>query len=120
MHTRSRVASHIDQAFDDDPRLALTALRQLIDDDIPWIERTVIRNARSQGYDWARIGRLLGRSRQSVRKRYGEIDGTYEPIQFDALDLAAKLMADHKRGLAERERRRRFEAWAASNDVVAW
>ena len=47
MHTRSRVLRHIEQAFDEDPRLALTALCELLDEDIPWIERTVIRNARA-------------------------------------------------------------------------
>ena len=28
------------------------------------------RLARAAGYDWGRIGRLLGRSRQSVRQRF--------------------------------------------------
>ena len=120
MHTRSRVIDHIEQAFDENPRLALVALRQLLDEDIPWIERTVIRTARSQGFDWARIGRLLRRSRQAVRKRYGAIDGTFEPFMFDAPDPGVKMMADHRRARAERERRREFEDWAASGDVVAW
>jgi hypothetical protein len=120
MHTRSRVLDHIERAFDEDPRVALVALRQLLDEDIPWIERTVIRTARSQGYDWARIGRLLRRTRQAVRKRYGAIDGTFEPIMFDALDPGVKSIVDYKRALADRERRREFEEWAASDDVVAW
>jgi hypothetical protein len=94
--------------------------RQLLEEDIPWIERTVIRTARSQGYDWARIGRLLRRTRQAVRKRYGAIDGTFEPIMFEAPDLGEKLMAEYERWCAERKRQQEFEESAASGDVVAW
>ena len=46
-------------------------------------ERTVIRRARSRGDDWARIGRLLRRSRQAVRQRYRVFDGTHEPTGLD-------------------------------------
>jgi hypothetical protein len=120
MHTRSRVLLHVEQAFEEDPRVALIALRQLLEEDIPWIERTVIRTARSQGYDWARIGRLLRRTRQAVRKRNGAIDGTFEPIMLDAPDPGVKLMADYERWRAERRRHEEFEEWAASGDVVAW
>ena len=31
---------------------------------------------------------------------------------FDAPDPGVKMMADHRRALAERERRREFEEWA--------
>jgi len=119
MHTRSRVLRHIEQAFDEDPRLALIALRELLDSDVPWIERTVIRNAREQGYDWGRIGRLLRRSRQAVHKRYKQLDGTYEPITLDPLSPDDKLTADINRARAEKRRRIEFEE-TASGDVVAW
>jgi len=120
MHTRSRVFLHIEQAFDENPRVALTALRQLLEDDIPWIERSAIRMARSRGYDWARIGRLLRRSRQAVRKKYGAIDGTFEPIFFDSPDPGVKQMAEYERWRADRKRQEEFEEWAESGDVVAW
>jgi len=120
MHTRSRVILHIEQAFDEDPRVALIALRQLLEEDIPSIERSAIRIARSQGYDWARIGRLLRLTRQGVRKRYRAIDGTYEPIMFDAPDPGVKFMAEYERWRAERKRLAEFEEWASSGDVVAW
>ena len=72
------------------------------------------------GIRLARIGSLLGRTWQAVRERYGAIDGTFEPIVFDAPDPGVKLMADYRRLLAERDRRREFEKWATSGDVVAW
>ena len=120
MHTRSRVLRHIEQAFDEDPRLALTALCELLDEDIPWIERTVIRNARAQGYDWGRIGRLLRRSRQAVHKRYSVLDGTYEPITFEALGYDDRLTADIKRADANKRRWTEFEEADTAGDVVAW
>jgi hypothetical protein len=48
------------------------------------------------------------------------VDGTFEPIMFDAPDSGVKLMADYRRLLAERDRRREFEERATSGDVVAW
>ena len=45
---------------------------------------------------------------------------TFEPIMFDAPDPGVKMMAEYRRALAERDRRREFEEWAASGDVVAW
>lgn len=51
------------------PRIALAAIR-LLEDDLDWLLVRTVRMARQQGYDWARIGRLLRRSRQSVRERF--------------------------------------------------
>ena len=120
MHTRSRVLLHIDQALSDQPRAAVIALRQLLDEDIPWIERTVIRRARADGYDWAQLGRLLRRSRQAVRKRYGMFDATYESVSFDHSQSRADPTAEYWRELADIKRQQRLEEWAASDDVVAW
>jgi hypothetical protein len=120
MHTRSRVLLHIEQALTEEPREALVALRRLLDEDIPWIERTVIRRARAHGYDWARVGRLLRRSRQAVRKRYGRFDATYESIDFDQSHASADPTAEYWRELAAIKRQERFEEWAASDDVVGW
>jgi hypothetical protein len=120
MYTKSRVVCHIEQVLDDDPRLALIALRQLLDEDVPWLERMAIRTARREGFEWSRIGRLLGRTRQAVRQRYGSIDGTFEAVRFDRPTDGDRLFADYQRGLAERRRRQRLEELEASGDIVPW
>jgi hypothetical protein len=120
MFTKARVVSHIDQVLDDDPRLALIALRQLLHEDVPWLERTAIRSARREGYEWSRIGRLLGRTRQAVRQRYGAIDGTFEPVRFDRPADGERLFAEYQRGLADRRRRQQLEQLEASGDIVPW
>lgn len=46
----------------------------------------VVRQARRRGYPWARIGRLLGRSRQAMRQRFA--DAVPEPApQVSAREL---------------------------------
>jgi hypothetical protein len=120
MFTRSRVLFHVDQILGDDPRLALIALRQLLDEDVPWLERSAIRTARREGYEWARIGRLLGRTRQAIRQRYASVDGTHEPLRFEPIDEGARLMAVIRQGRADRLRKQELADWEATTDVVPW
>ena len=57
------------QALDRDPGKALAAIRQLraeLDD----VEEAQVAHALSRGWSWARIGRALGVSRQSVHRKY--------------------------------------------------
>jgi hypothetical protein len=60
----------IDDLLGDDPRRALIAYHRLVDAELPWIEQRAVGTARRAGWSWARIGRLLGRSRQAVQKRF--------------------------------------------------
>ena len=60
----------VDEVLGDDPRSALLAYRDLADRQLPWIEQKIVALARREGLNWAEIGRLLGRSRQSVRERF--------------------------------------------------
>ena len=64
----------INDALADDPRVALIACRRLSDEEFASIERRAVRRARQEGWTWARIGRLLGRTRQSVRARFADVD----------------------------------------------
>ena len=64
----------INDALADDPRAALIACRRLADDELGSIERRAVQRARQSGWTWARIGRLLGRTRQSVRARFADVD----------------------------------------------
>jgi hypothetical protein len=110
---------HIDEAYGDDPRVALAALRRLIKEDIPWFERRVIRLARRQGVNWAEIGRLLHRSRQAVRERYGPLEGTHEPLPR-SIDPDRAYYEWRQAGADARRRRELIALEMAGDDVVAW
>jgi hypothetical protein len=60
----------VEDLLGDDARRALIAYHRLVGDELPWIEQRVVGLARRDGWSWARIGRLLGRSRQAVQKRF--------------------------------------------------
>ena len=70
MNTREQLHILIEDLLGDDPRRALIAYHRLVDAELPWIEQRVVGLARRDGWSWARIGRLLGRSRQAVQKRF--------------------------------------------------
>lgn len=70
MEPRDVLVRHVDEALGDDPRLALIAVRKLVTEDVPWLELQAVACARAYGYNWARIGRLLQRSRQALRTKY--------------------------------------------------
>ena len=63
----------LDAILGDDPKRALAAYRDLADRQLPWLEQRVVALARRDGLNWAVIGRLLGRTRQSVRERFARI-----------------------------------------------
>ena len=63
----------LDAILGDDPKQALAAYRDLADRQLPWLEQRVVALARRDGLNWAVIGRLLGRTRQTVRERFGTI-----------------------------------------------
>ena len=50
--------------------IALWAIRRLIDEELPWLERRAVRLARQDGASWASIARVLRRSRQSVHRKF--------------------------------------------------
>jgi hypothetical protein len=56
---RNELIGMIDDALGDDPKRALIAARRL-KDDVPWLTERSVALARREGYDWGRIGRLLG------------------------------------------------------------
>lgn len=92
MPTLAEIHRRVDAAGSDDPRQALIAVRKLINDDVPWLERRAIDLARRELWDWARIARLLMRSRQAVRERFKAFEGLSAP-QFESSDPIAALNA---------------------------
>lgn len=79
MAIRRELHDLLDEVLDDDPRRALIAVRRLRDDHAAWLEARAVTKAREHGWSWARIARLLGRSRQSVRERFQGLVPTAPP-----------------------------------------
>jgi hypothetical protein len=90
MPTLAEIHRHVDAAAEDDPREALIAVRKLINDDMPWLERRAVDLARRELWSWVRISRLLMRSRQSVRERFGALVGKSSYV-FESDDPMAAL-----------------------------
>jgi hypothetical protein len=66
---RNQLIAMIDRALGDDPKSALIASREL-KDEIEWLTERSVALARREGYEWSRISRLLGISRQWARERF--------------------------------------------------
>ena len=99
------------------PRTALAAVR-VLEDEVEWLLVRAVRLARADGYDWGRIGRLLGRRRQSVRERFERLAPRTSPLPphlRERTDIEREVAAVQER-FADHRRRRAFE----SDDPVAW
>jgi hypothetical protein len=59
----------IDRALAEEPKPALIAVRQL-KAEVDWLTERAVALARREGYDWGRISRLLGITRQWARERF--------------------------------------------------
>ena len=70
MNVRDDLVRIIDDILGDDPRAALIAFARLTEDELPWLEQRVVALARREGWNWAKIGRLLRRTRQTVRQKH--------------------------------------------------
>ena len=110
-------------ALADDPRVALIACRRLADEEFASIERNAVRRARQSGWTWARIGRLLGRTRQSVRARFAGVDEAAplrlpDPKQQWDPGAGDRAVARYQRAL---RLAREFDAYAEDgSDVTPW
>ena len=98
------------------PRLALAAMRAL-EKELDWLLVRVVRLARDNGYDWGRIGRLLGVSRQAVRQRFDRLAPKMGPLPPTR---GASPVERYVRDLAEEtedlRRQREFEG----DDPMLW
>ena len=66
------VRQMIADAQGSNPRLALASVKALRDE-TDWLLVRAVRLARAQGYDWGKISRLLGVSRQAARQRFDRL-----------------------------------------------
>jgi hypothetical protein len=109
----------IDLALGGDARMSVVAVRRLGAENLRWLEDRAVRVARAEGYSWAQIGRLLGRSRQAVRQRFGNIDGTVQPLPLGPGNDEERVMSGWYRSTACTRRHREFLDTDPS-DVVPW
>ena len=70
MSVHRELHSLVDDMIGDDSRRALVAYRRFSTEHLPWLERRAVLASRRRGDSWAAIGRLLGRTRQSVQERF--------------------------------------------------
>jgi hypothetical protein len=98
MPTLDEIHRHVDAAAGDDPREALIAVRKLLNDDVPWLERRAVQLARREWWDWPRISRLLLRSRQAVRQRFAGVEHDAIP-DFVTDDPYVKLQVEAEKML---------------------
>lgn len=125
MGIRSDLHRHLDDALAGDVQTALIAVRRLLDTELPWLERHVVGRARRSGYSWARIARLLGRSRQAVQHRFRDHDDAWCPPPAEPGDLARRTNREARRELDAVRLRSRYREelarWDADGgDVVPW
>jgi hypothetical protein len=116
MDIRRQLHEQLDHTLGDDPRRALIAFRSLADDHLPWLEQRVVALARREGWDWGRIGRLLGRTRQSTREKFKDLRPA-TPIDRNAAH--AKWQADTDRAIAAVRSLASFRR-QDDGDVVPW
>jgi hypothetical protein len=101
-----------------DPRTALAGVR-VMEEECDWLLVRAVRLARAAGYDWGHIGRLLGRSRQAVRKRFERLAPLVGPLPPELVrrGIAAREFNSLYESLADARRRARYDA---DDDPVAW
>lgn len=116
---RQQLDRLLDDALGDDPRLAIASARQLRAECV-WIEQRAVGLARRCGYDWGRIGRLLGISRQSARSRFARVLPTVPPSQRVA--ARSHLETDRERLVRAMNeiREQSYRDGLTDDDTVAW
>jgi hypothetical protein len=83
----------IDDALGDDLKLALIAARRL-KAEVDWLTERSVALARREGYDWGRISRLLGITRQWARTRFKNAPPRLPPHVV----ARNRYLADQRRG----------------------
>ena len=104
------------------PRLALASVKALADE-LDWLLVRAVHLARAEHYDWARIGRLLGVSRQAARQRFERLAPLVDPLPPHVRGRTPwqQQHAAIIESGADARRRQRFESFADDgHDVEAW
>jgi hypothetical protein len=121
MDVRHRLVAMIDDLLGNDPRAALVALPELRDEQVPWLEARAVALARRERWSWAKIGRVLQRSRQQLNRQYRVIVPT---VAHDHLRERNGEVLHQRRVLAEiaegqRRGRRQYDE-PTDAEAVPW
>jgi hypothetical protein len=112
---RIELIGMIDNALGDDPKRALIAARQLRDE-VEWLTERSVALARREGWDWGRISRLLGITRQWARERFKTAPPRLPPhVVAHNRYTAERRETERLIGQLGRPKRR-----AQDDDPVAW
>ena len=106
----------IKDARGSNPRLALAAVRAL-EKEVEWLLVRGVRLARNNDYDWGRIGRLLGVSRQAARQRFDRLAPKTGPLPPTRGLTPMEL---HVRAVAETAQKVRRQREFEDDDPVFW
>ena len=112
--TQDELVGMVERALSEVPREALIGSRQL-ELELDWLFDRAVALARRDGYEWARIGRLIGRSRQAVRQRFATIVPVIPPSRRRR-DLTDRYRAEIRRQTGDVRRR----SAAEGDDPAAW
>ena len=121
---RAVLVRMIDESLGDDPKRALVAAVAL-QGEVVWLLQRAVALARAAGWDWGRIGRLLGVSRQAARQRYRVIAPLGPPHTRNLSSLDRQARAGERAINEMRNRRRNSGQTGGRNgydddDPVAW
>jgi hypothetical protein len=114
MDTRRQLHHLLDDMLSANPRTALIATKRMTGE-LSWIEQRAVGIARREGWTFARIARLLGRTRQSVHQRYGSMPAQIVSPRNNWNRAAQKAEADFVRLMREIDEDRRY-----GEEPVAW
>lgn len=108
----TRLHRLLDDVLGQDPRRALIAYRELANEHLPWLELRVVALGKREGWSLARMGRLLGLTRQTMHRRFRTIRPAlpYDP------DVDQQAFNRRFRHLTDRSRRQPD----SSEEVVPW
>lgn len=113
---RDELVAMIDRALGDDPRHALLAARHLAEE-TDWLMKRAVALARREGFDWGRIGRNLGLSRQGARQKFPAAPPAPPPHVVRRSRAERQLREDE---LLVRRFRAGTSGQRVDDDPVAW
>jgi len=114
---RNELVAMIDRALGDEPKPALIAARQL-KAEAEWLTERAVALARREGFDWGRISRLLGITRQWARERFKAAPPRLPPhVVARSRDLAEQRVGER---LLNRLKSGAGHPPEEDEEVVAW
>ncbi|MBU6315814.1 MAG: hypothetical protein KGR47_04860 [Acidobacteria bacterium] len=112
---RTTLVQMVDDALGDDPKKALVAAVAL-QGEVKWLLQRAVARARAENWDWGRISRLLGVSRQAARQKFRVIVPLGPPHTRRISDIQRQMRDGMRLTNEIRDRARNRD----DDDPVAW